>query len=103
MTAIKTVASGNCTGNEVEERTQAMVAERETISPSMELKHQGAHIPKNQNAAYIHVSQKLPIYHTKLLHFPRPSVIGEKSAWYPRFAHAQLPRFMGGTWKLLIY
>ena len=32
---------------------------------------------------------------------PRCSVIGERSAWYPLFAHAWLPRFLWGTWILL--
>ena len=34
---------------------------------------------------------------------PRHSVIGEKSAWYPLFAHVRLSRFLWGTWKLLLY
>ena len=34
---------------------------------------------------------------------PRRSVIGEKSAWYPLFAHVWFLRFLWGTWKLLVY
>ena len=34
---------------------------------------------------------------------PRCSVIEEKSACYPLFVHARLPRFLWGTWKLLLY